>query len=343
MMDRIGEDMSYDGIEQYHFPDYLLARVRECYKNDNWHGPFELLCHWCVIAASIAISMWTWDNGPVVVGCIVYVLAVWFIGGRQRALADILHQAAHRTLMRNYKVGRTLGTFFSGYLILQSFTGYYASHVRDHHGNLGDPTVDPDYIQYQRKGLCGSNMTQATIRRYLLHLASPLVMLSYIAYLFRDRMIPEEEQGRERVVRLTYICAIAGVLVVTGHIDLLALYWLVPLITTQVWIGSLIELVEHYPLIETAPRIDLYVSRNRHCSRVSNFLLGITPHEGYHLIHHKFAAVPPWRHHEVHQVLLEDPVYAALNSVCGWREILREVLTLHSKAIDLANSATRGS
>jgi fatty acid desaturase len=335
--------MPYDEIAQYRFPDHIVARVRACYENDNWHGPFELLCHWTVIAVSVAVSTWAWANAPAAVAGVVYAVAVWFIGGRQRALADILHQAAHRTLMRNQKIGRVLGTFFSGYLILQSFTGYYASHVRDHHGYLGDPAVDPDYIQYQRNGLCGANMTQATIRRYLLRLLSPRVMVSYIAYLLRDRVLPREERDGERVVRLTYTGALVGVVSLTGHADALGLYWLVPLVTSQVWIGSLIELVEHYPLIETAPRIDLYVSRNRHCSRISNFLLGITPHEGYHLIHHKFAAVPPWRHHEVHQVLLEDPVYAALNSVRGWREILREVLTLHSKAIDLANSTTRGS
>jgi fatty acid desaturase len=335
--------MPHDEIEQYRFADDILARVRRCYENDNWHGPYELLCHLCVIIASIMISRWAWGSAPIAVACLVYLLAVWLIGGRQRALADILHQSAHRTLMRNERLGRILGTFFSGYLILQSFTGYYASHVRDHHGHLGDPTVDPDYIQYQRSGLCGVNMTRATIRRYLLRLLSPRLMAGYIAYLIRDRIFPEEERSRERIVRLTYVCALVGVVTATGHAGWLALYWLIPLVTTQVWIGSLIELAEHYPLIETAPRIDLYVSRNRHCSRVSNFLLGITPHEGYHLIHHKFAAVPPWRHHEVHQLLLEDPVYAALNSVRGWKEILREILTLHSGAIDLANNATRGS
>jgi fatty acid desaturase len=332
--------MPYEGIAQYQFTADIVGRVRKCHQNDNCHGPFELAGDWCVIAASVAGSMWMWQNGPTAAGVAVYVVAVWFIGGRQRALADVLHQAAHRTLMRNQRIGRILGTFFSGYLILQSFTGYAASHVRDHHGHLGDPSLDPDYIQYQRKGLCGSDMTPAAIRRYVIGLASPRVMLSYIMYLVRDRIATKEENPRERVLRLLYIGCLVGGAIATGHADLLVLYWLIPLVTTQVWIGSLIELVEHYPLIETAPRIDLYVSRNRHCGRASNFLLGIWPHEGYHLIHHKFAAVPPWRHREVHEILLDDPVYAALNAVHGWRPILREVLTLHTQAAALANSAT---
>ena len=334
--------MSYQEITQYRFADQILERVRECYQNDNWHGPLELARHWGVILASMSGSIWMWHNGPAAAGWVTYALAVWFIGGRQRALADILHQAAHKTLIRDQKLGRFLGTFLSGYLILQSFSGYVASHVRDHHGHLGDPSLDPDYIQYQRNGLCGADMTPAAIRRYLIRLASPRVMMSYIAYLVRDRMVPKEENPRERLIRLVYVGGVVSALIISGNWVIIMFYWLVPFVTTQVWIGSLIELTEHYPVIETAPHVDLYVSRNRHCGRLSNFLLGVTPHEGYHLIHHKFAAVPPWRHHEVHQILLQDPVYAVLNSVRGWRAILREVLTLDTRVVELAhNTAER--
>lgn len=329
-------------IIQYDFDTDIVARVRKCYQNDSWHGPLELLEHWAVIGASMAASIWMWDYAPVPVAIIGYIAAVWFIGGRQRALADILHQAAHRTLMKNTRIGRALGTYLSGYLILQSYSGYVASHVRDHHGHLGDPELDPDYRQYRQNGLCGADMSPRAIKTYLIKLASPRVMLGYVQYLLRDRILPREERKRERVTRLVFLTAVVAVIVTQGDLLYLLMYWVVPLLTTQVWIGSLIELVEHYPLIETAPRLDIYVSRNRHCSRLSNFLLGITPHEGYHLIHHKFAAVPPWRHRQVHEILLEDPVYAALNATRGWRAILREVVTLHSDAVERAAAVSKG-
>ncbi len=329
-------------IHTYRFSRSIEARVQECTANDNWHGPWELCRHWLMIGAGVAVSLWAWDALPMAAAIAVYAGAVWFIGGRQRGLADVLHKAAHRTLTSDRRLGRVLGTYFAGYPVLQSYSGYVASHVRDHHGQLGDPLVDPDYLQYQRNGICGEKMRSESVRRYLVSIFLPGKMLSYLRYLVVDRIANREEDRRERVRRLAYLFALATFFVATGNGLPLVAYWFLPLVTTQVWIGSLIELVEHYPLIETAPRVDLYVSRNRHCSRISNFLLGITPHEGYHLIHHKFAAVPPWRHHEVHKILMADEEYAALNRTRGWMPILRELVTLQTRVHERAAGASTG-
>ncbi len=81
----------------------------------------------------------------------------------------------------------------------------------------------------------------------------------------------------------------------------LLLYWLVPICTTFVWIGSLIELVEHYPLLEgqilkQEADKQLYQSRNRIASTILSLVFMTL-----HLVHHLFPKVPFYRVAEVHK------------------------------------------
>lgn len=41
--------------------------------------------------------------------------------------------------------------------VLQSDTGYRASHLAEHHGRLGDLDRHPDYRRCRGNGLCGEN------------------------------------------------------------------------------------------------------------------------------------------------------------------------------------------
>ena len=330
-------------VEHYRFSPDILARVRRCTTNDNYHGLIEVLENWLVIGVSIAVSLWAWNHLEIVYAVPIYLAAVFFIGGRQRALADILHQAAHGTLLKNRRLGNFIGKYLSGYLILQSFTSYTLSHVTYHHGRFGDPEKDPDYVHYQNSGICGENFNQKAIRRYLLYLLTPIAPIDYVLYLLRNRIIPRGEAPREQVVRGLFIAVVIAAFIYTGLAYELLLYWFVPLATTQVLIGALIELAEHYPMIELEPKVDIYMSRNRHCSRWSNALLGIQQSEGYHLIHHKFPLVPPWRHEEVHRILMEDENYRDVNQAHGWWPIFREILAANEAKLGRVPVAAQGA
>ncbi|KYF54732.1 hypothetical protein BE04_17960 [Sorangium cellulosum] len=277
----------------------------------------EIVRHWSFVLLWTWFSCWSWRHLPLALGVVSYVVAIFFIGGRQRALAGVLHQACYGTLMSSTKIGATLGATLAGYPMLQSFTGYRLSHVVNHHGRFGDPQRDPDYLQYQRIGLCGQNLRRERLRKYLLTLAGPRSTLSYIAYLVRHRILHKEEASWERYVRIVGLLTIFVVAGATGWLGVLVAYWFVPLVTTQVWIGAIAELLEHYPLIETAPRVDIYMTWNRHYNPVERFLLGEEEGEGYHLVHHIFPRVPLWRLKEVDAILRRDPAYADLKRPRG--------------------------
>ncbi len=302
---------------KHRFSPEILEAVRTASRLDNWHGPFELVRHYFWIAFWCAAAVLTFDHWPLWASIPVYFVAAFFIGGRQRAVAGVLHMATHRAFMANHRVGSVLGALFGGHPVLHSFTAYRASHLGEHHGRLGDPERDPDYRQYKDNGLCGDNLGRAALNRYLRKVVGPRATGSYILYLLRHRIFSKDETPIERTLRIVVLVAVLAWSIAGGWWMWLILLWFVPLVTTQVWIGSVAELMEHFPLIENAPRIDLYMSWNREYGFFTRFLFGEADGEGFHLAHHLFPRTPMWRLREVDAILANDPAYAALPRLSG--------------------------
>lgn len=276
-----------------------------------------MIDHWFWIAVWCTASVLAFQRLSLWAAIPIYVVAVFFIGGRQRGIAGMLHMATHRAFMSNHRVGSLLGAVFGGYPVLQSYTGYRASHLGEHHGRLGDPERDPDYKQYQDSAICGDNLGRDALRRYLYKVVSPTETASYILYLLRHRIVTREETPSERWLRIALLGGVLVWAVLGGWWMWLLLLWFVPLVTTQVWIGAVSELMEHFPLIENAPRIDIYMSWNRVYGLPTRFLLGEKDGEGFHLVHHLFPRTPMWRLREVDAILSRDPVYANLPRLSG--------------------------
>jgi fatty acid desaturase len=301
---------THRNIARHRFRPELLRCVQTYYALDNWHGPLEILEHWTVIILATAGSVVAWEQWPVFVAAPIFVLAVWVIGGRQRALAGVLHQACHGTLMANRHLGQILGAVFGGYPVFQSFSGYTASHVRDHHGHFGDRDRDPDYLFYEHAGLYCDGDRRAAFRRHVAGILSPLSTIRYIAFMLRYRIFAAQEHRLETIARLFLYAIVIVASIWLGGAWMLLVYWLLPLATAQVWIGSFAELLEHFPLMDRGPAIDIYMSHNRDFGPLWYALLGEKRGEGYHLVHHLFPRVPIWHLHRVHQLLLADPDYA---------------------------------
>ncbi len=317
-----------DKVERYRFDDKILKEINGYLKLDNWHGFAQVFEDWIIIVVAVLVSEWVWQKFPPVIGCMIYSITIFIIGARMRALIDLLHQSVHKTLAKNKVINFILGTFLSSYLVLQSYSGYQKSHIILHHGHFGDFQLDPDYIELQKNGLYGSNLSTKTARHYLLRIIHPTTTLTYLQYILKNRI--SQEELREKVIRLIYLIVLNSIFIYVGLGEVLLFYWYVPLLTTSVWIGALIEFFEHYPLMEVTPKgfenkIDIFMSRNRIGFPLTNFWLGIHG-EGYHLLHHLFPAIPSWNYKAVNKILMKDKVYASRNQNSGWSNFLNEYL-----------------
>lgn len=106
------------------FDREILKQIKPLYVYDNWHAPIALGMDFALIVFAVALSEYSYWFLP---------LTLLIIGSRQRALATMLHKASHSASAKNKNFGKILGTYFSGYLIFQSWDGYTQSHVKNHH------------------------------------------------------------------------------------------------------------------------------------------------------------------------------------------------------------------
>jgi Fatty acid desaturase len=198
-----------DLAERHRFAPDILAAVRAASRPDNWHGPIEAVEHWAWIAIWCAASVLTWRHAPWWLAAPVYVLAVFFIGCRQRGVAGMLHMATHRAFMANHRAGSMIGAVLG-------YTGYRASHLGEHHGRLGDPERDPDYRQYRDNGLCGDDLSRRALRRHMWRVITPRATASYVRYLLRHRILTAGERPAGRMLRVTLLAAVLAWAVLGG-------------------------------------------------------------------------------------------------------------------------------
>jgi fatty acid desaturase len=116
--------------------DYLdAAEIRELTTASDAHGFAALLTTWTMIAASFALVAWFPSALTVIVAVIV-------LGGRQLALAILMHEAAHRSLFRTRRLNLVLGEWLCAAPTWGSLERYRRHHLRHHAHTNTD--ADPD-------------------------------------------------------------------------------------------------------------------------------------------------------------------------------------------------------
>lgn len=289
----------------YQFENEIRREISALSKLDNWHCFLAILEDYMIIFLMAAACSASWY---------LYPLAALIIGSRQRALATLLHEASHNTLAKNKLLNFVVGTFFSGYFILQTMGSYRESHVKFHHGHFGNTEVDPDYKFAIEAGWYEPYQTQDKFTLHNIILPFFLAKVPrYLYYLIKHRLL-DRRNCLETIVMIVYLGVIASLFIGFGWGKYLFLFWIIPYLTTFQIISWFIEMSEHYPLMSN--QINLYMSRNRHSQWLENLLTGMH-NENYHLVHHLNPAIPFWNIPKAHQIYLQDKNYALLDRQAG--------------------------
>jgi fatty acid desaturase len=290
-------------IKNYRFADSIYHQIKPLFKLDNYHCWLAFGEDWLVICFAIWISYCSWY---------FYPLTVILIGSHQRALATLLHEASHHTIAKNRTLNFIMGTFLSGYLIVQSMSSYRKSHVEEHHAHLGVPEKDPDYQFAISQGLYKQMDTKTFCWRYIIAPLLLFKMPQYLKSLLTNRLL--EQNYLEVFAMVAWWLIIISVSVLGNLWQYLILFWLIPYVTVFQIIGWFVELAEHYPLMDNY--VTLYMSRNRNSHFIERLLTGIH-NENYHLVHHLFPSIPFWNIPKAHKILMQDPNYAQYDSQSG--------------------------
>ena len=294
-------------LSAYRFSPAIRAQLRELHVLDNWHG----LLAWAEDAAwvTIAILAAKWSGSAGYFWPVYLLFTFPILAARQRAAATLVHESAHGILAKNKKLNRLLGTYLSGYLILQSLSAYFSSHVKDHHGHFGDPTRDPDLRDHIRVGIYEPWTAIQFVFRYLIR---PIVASQFplIRRLLLTRLAYSGTDRRELVKLGLFLSVLTAAASLVFGVVNVALFWYIPLLFGFPVVNWYLELLEHFPYPASA-RIDIDATRHRAVGPITRHFFSIH-NEGYHLDHHLSPGIPFWNLPQAHEIRMQDPRYAAV-------------------------------
>lgn len=309
----------------------ILTReeIRALTTPSNLQGALSLTVTWGIIAASFALvalypNLWT------------VLAALALLGGRQLALAVLMHECSHRSLFASKSANDILGHWLCGAPVWTHLRLYRKHHLA-HHNHTGTEK-DPDIglvkpFPVTRASLIRKFLRDLTgiaaIKRILAQLAMDSGLITYTASTTAERI---DQSGRSPLdvvrslarntgpVLLTNL-ALFGVLYALGH-GWLYLLWVGAYATTFSFFLRIRALAEH-----ACTEITDDVFRNTRTTYAPIWTrLFVAPHHvNFHLEHHLLMTVPHYRLKALHALLHERGALKEAHLEQGYGPILKLV------------------
>jgi fatty acid desaturase len=281
--------------------------VRALSQVSAWRGLAHVAGEWLAIAGAVALCERCFHP-------LLYVVTVMWIGARQHALLILMHEAAHGRLLPWRRANDGVGAAALAWPVFLCLATYRRTHLA-HHRHLRTD-ADPDFVYQRQKWFFMFPRTRGELARRLLATVSGLATLETLRV-----MRGLNQRGATTTVpwpRVAFYAATAVLLTALGGWRLLAIYWLVPIVTWLRTITYVRAVAEHHGLDDAHP------SRTTLPTRLE--ALFVAPkHVGYHLDHHLYPSVPFYRLPALHRALLGQPDYARRAHITrGYLGVLRE-------------------
>jgi fatty acid desaturase len=295
-------------------------------RRSNWAGAWAIASTWAVILSCFA-ALAVWPNP------LTFVAVVIVLGGRQLALAILMHEAAHRTLFaRNY-----LNDVVADWLTAKPMgadVARYKRHHLGHHAHTGTE-ADPDLSLALDRPMTRRSLVRKFARDLLGHTGLKRVVGQFLIYCeILEYTVSAETKRRPRNGRrfTDYARAfvrnasgfaitnlvIAGGLAAAGQLWVYSA-WVVAYLTTFSLFLRIRSLAEHACTERSANEL-----KNTRTTRAGVFArMTVAPFRvNYHLEHHLLVAVPYFRLPALHRLLKERGL---LENTPGYADVLRIV------------------
>lgn len=254
-----------------------------------WRPLFDIAFDWATIALAVAaVCLIGWWLAPV---------AVLLVGNRQRALGNILHDAAHQNLHRNRALNDAIAGTLVAPLILTDLASYRRDHLQ-HHLMLGDADKDPDHMP------APSNRTVSWLANYARNVLSARAWLGSMT---GSMGVQGVAFGAKLYIAAWWVLgmwALAGVAGWPVASTFLAIWW-VARGTAFHAITVFREMCDHFGLCAGS-----IVSFTRDVTRGGVWRKLVHPrNNGYHLTHHLLPAVPYYHLPDAQRLFAQVPMY----------------------------------
>lgn len=231
-----------------------------------------------------------------------------FIGTRLRGLNNIIHECSHATFSTeradNVRIGRICAA-----LLFNSFSAYRDEHL-SHHAHLGDYDHDLDLQGIQDLKL----HEPLTAKVILRHAVTPLIGRHLPYYLGLNM----SGQDGKLFQALKYSVLLAAVLFTVIFPLTGLLFVILPFVLVYSALNYWADCLDHAGIVATGD--DLTASRNILAPGLLRWMF-FPRNDCYHLVHHLFPHIPARYLGTSHELLTQDPTYAAQpNAVRGLRE-----------------------
>ncbi|HEX7672015.1 MAG TPA: fatty acid desaturase family protein [Polyangiaceae bacterium] len=285
------------------------AEIRQLTRRSDAWGFWAVGSTWAVIFGTFA-ALAAWPRP------LTFALAVIVLGGRQLALAILMHEAAHRTLFERRFLNDVLADWLCARPMWAEVARYKKHHLK-HHAHTGtylDPALDlVTPFPTTRRSL---------VRKFARDLLGPtamkrivgqvLVACGVLEYTVSSNVRRVPRMGRRAVDHLRaglgnssgFVLTnlgLAGVLFLSGHLWVYSA-WVVANLTTFNLFLRIRSLAEH--ACKERSTDPFRNTRTTHASLLAR--LTVAPiRVNYHLEHHLLVAVPYFRLPELGRMLLE--------------------------------------
>lgn len=268
---------------------------------DNWRNWLFLAADWLTIAVS-GVAAASFSNP------LTYLLAVLVIGSRQRALMNLVHEAAHQKLFCSRPVNDLAGRLLAAAPLFISLSRYRSEHC-GHHLWLWDANRDPECRRNKRESLLTISLLVNRHRRSgaaLSIVKSRLLAVNAAERrTLRKRIVPSLLWSSVLVVTASYV----------GVGALIVQYWLVPYLTAYQVIRYVAELAEHAGLETDDPWMG---TRSWTAGLATRWVWASHSDDLFHLAHHLYPRIPHYNLKVAHTLLMDHlPRYAAAHHCDG--------------------------
>ena len=243
------------------------------------------------VAALVAATIVTPGWWRLLVWPIVFVL----MGRTHAQFASLMHEAAHRLLLKKRSLNDWVGKWLLGYPAFTTTEGYRRVHMAHHREEFGPDEPDiPLYANYP--------VSPASLRRKLTRDAEGRTGLKLMRQQLRGLRNPDRAARHVQYKIWGMQAVLLAACIVGGVWWLYPLFWLLPFLTVWRVINRLRSIAEHGGMQASKDRRITTHSVRQH--RAARFVM-VPYNIGWHLAHHVDSGVPFRNLPRFHEALRE--------------------------------------